>query len=87
MFVWPKFQVMCLDVADGGLGLSCTESSSTIKIWESANGTVRVCHNSTGNLPSNNPCQIRVCRLRKSILREEISQNSDSCFSTLTLTL
>ena len=36
------FQVTSLDVAQGGLGLSCEESSSTIKVWETANATVRV---------------------------------------------
>ena len=36
------FQVTSLDVAQGGLGLSCEESSSTIKVWETANAAVRV---------------------------------------------
>ncbi|XP_067946337.1 proteasomal ATPase-associated factor 1-like [Watersipora subatra] len=34
-------KVTCLDISEGGLGLSCAENSSIVKVWETQSGTVR----------------------------------------------
>lgn len=40
-----EFQIVCIDVTEGGLGVSACRNN-LLKVWETSSGAVRVCGNS-----------------------------------------